>query len=249
MGAVKSYLSGPGGVRFVTLLYGLDTLALEAVVESGRLGQLRTGAATALSARALAAPGPQRLGLLGTGTVAWGQLEALQHEVKLVEVRVHGRDPDRMDRFCQRARSELGVEVRPASTPAQAVAGATLVVTATTARRPLVEPAMLAPEVHLCAVGANRLGARELDAGVVERCGLIVVDDLAQARLESEELKTYLGPGGTIPLELQELVSRPLTGPRPPWTLFKSLGVGLEDLAAACRVWRRAVELGVGVNL
>lgn len=234
---IKSYLSGPAGVTFVTLVFELATSRLEAVVESNRLGQLRTGCATALASRYLADPGPQRLGLLGTGTVARGQLEALAAEHELEWVRVFSRRAESRQAFVAWAREELELEVVAADSLAGALEEANLVVTATTSGQPLVADTMLSPRCLVHAVGANRAGRRELETQVLLSSGLTVVDDLEQARLEAGDLMEVEELDWS---ELQTLASLVRNPPNslPPRRIFKSLGVGIEDLAAACLVLR-----------
>ncbi|MEW6280246.1 MAG: ornithine cyclodeaminase family protein [Candidatus Eremiobacterota bacterium] len=235
LAGVKSYLSGPAGVSFATLVFELESCRLKAVVESNRLGQLRTGCATALACRYLAVPGPQVLALFGTGTVARGQLEALDDELDLQEVRIFSRARENRERFRRWAAERLGLEVLPAATVAEAAEGANLVVTATSAAQPFLESSMLPPECHVNAVGANWFRRREIGESVVRDSGRIVVDDREQAGLEAGELE------GIDPQRLESLAdlvsahfgTAPSRHDRPPRTLFKSLGVAIEDLAAA----------------
>ncbi len=236
---VKTYLSGPSGARFVTLLFGLESGELEAVVESDRLGQLRTGCATALSARYLAPQGPLVLGLVGAGTVAWGQLEALAAERSLAEVRVFSRGADKRQEFCRRAREALGVQAVAVDSAALAVRGANLVVTATWSRNPVVTADMLAPACHVCPVGSNWPDKREVDEAVVLQSDLVVVDDLEAARAEAGDLLAVPDLDWSRLRTLADLVA---AGPlvRPARTLFKSVGVGLEDLSAAALAVRKA---------
>jgi len=242
---VKTYLSGPSGARFVTLLFGLESGALEAVVESDRLGQLRTGCATALSARYLAPPGPLVTGLLGAGTVAWGQLEALAAEVPLAEVRVFSRSAARREDFCRRATESLQLKAYPVDSAAEAVQEAGLVVTTTWTRDPILTADMLAPVCHVCLVGSNKPDRREVDADVIRGADLLVVDDLESARAEAGDLLAVPDLDWSTVRTLANLV---LAGreDRPDRTLFKSVGVALEDLSAAALAVRRAREQGLG---
>lgn len=234
---IKSYLSGPAGVTFVTLVFELATSRLEAVVESHRLGQLRTGCATALASRYLADPGPQRLGLIGTGTVARGQLEALAAEHELEWVRVFSRQSSARQAFADWAGEALGLAVDPAESVAAALEGANLVVTATTSGQPLVAESMLSPRCLVHAVGANRAGRRELESQVLLSSDLTVVDDLEQARLEAGDFMEVEELDWSGLRTLADLVQSPPER-LPARRIFKSLGVGIEDLAAACLVLR-----------
>src|SRR5262249_20245821 len=142
-----------------------------------------------------------------------------------------------------------GVPVIPCASAEEAVRGAAIIVTATSSARPVLEGAWLRPGVHLNAVGSNRIERRELDEAAVRRADLLVVDALEQARLEAGAL---LAVDGGVPLdravELKDIVggARPGRSSDSEITLFKSLGLGLEDLAAASLVYDRAVETGAG---
>ncbi|CAN0318285.1 unnamed protein product, partial [Phaeothamnion confervicola] len=231
--AIKSYLTGPGGAGFVTLLFSLATSRLLATIEADRLGQLRTGCATALAVRHLAA-GAQKLALFGTGTVATGQLEALQAELgeSLVEVVVFSRKEESRRAFAEKMSSLLGRAVGTAESPAACLRGANLVVTATSSKEPLFEAGDLGPGGVLCAVGNNWAYKREIDEATVARCSEIWVDDLTQARVEAGDFIQLSTPVWDRCRPLSELVSLPAE-PREGWVLFKSIGIGLEDLAAA----------------
>lgn len=232
---LKSYLSGPAGVTFVTLVFELASSKLEAIVESNRLGQLRTGCATALAVRYLADPGPQVLGLLGTGTVARGQLEALHAERELTEVRVFSPKPESREDFVHWAWQKLNLHVKAVPSAAEAVVQADLVVTATSSGKPVVDNSMLAERCLVCAVGANRAGRRELASDVVMASGLTVVDDIDQARVEAADFLEIPELDWSRLLPLARLVQSP-PARLPARRIFKSLGVGIEDLAAAAHV-------------
>jgi ornithine cyclodeaminase/alanine dehydrogenase-like protein (mu-crystallin family) len=243
---LKTYLSGPAGVRFVTLLFDTATGDLEAVVESARLGQLRTGCATALACRLLGAP-PGPLALLGTGTVARGQLEALAAELALEDVRVWSRRPESLQAFVEWAGAR-GLPCRPVSDVRQAVQGARVVVTATSAAQPILGLEGLEPPWLVCAVGANWAHRREIEADLVRQAELVVVDDVAQARLEAGDLLAVpdLDWDRVVPLA-RLVLDRPSSLPQR--LLFKSLGVALEDLAAASLALDRARSQGLGQPL
>lgn len=242
---VKTYLSGPAGAKFVTVLFGQASGRLEALVESDRLGQLRTGCATALAARYLAPGGDVVLGLIGTGTVAWGQLEALKSELPLAQVNVFSRTPENREEFCRRALAELGVEARPAASAAQAAEGATLVVTATWAKEPVLTAAMLAPVGLFCAVGSNWPDRREVGEDVVQAADRVVVDDLDAARAEAGDLLLAPDLDWNRVEALADIVAAPRAEPSGR-VLFKSVGLGLEDVATAALALRKAREAGLG---
>jgi ornithine cyclodeaminase/alanine dehydrogenase-like protein (mu-crystallin family) len=266
--AVKAYATTHGGARFVVLLFDATSSGLLAAIEGDRLGQMRTGAATGVATRLLALPDAAVLGIIGTGWQARSQVQAIARVRRLDEVRAFGRDRGRVIDFCGEIARTTGVAVRPAASAEAAVRGATIVVTATNAATPVLEGAWLSPGAHVNAVGSNRPDRRELDAAAVSRADLIVCDSVEQARQEAGDLilaGAALGgcasggaapgggaPGGGAPLDRAVELSAVLTGTQPgrtgarQITLFKSLGLGIEDLAAASFVYDRAVAAGAG---
>ncbi len=238
----KVYLSGPAGVRFLTLLFRLEDCSLAAVLESARLGQLRTGCATALAARYLARKPVTKLAILGTGTVARGQLEALRAEVNPSRVAVWSRKPESRASFV-----EWAGDVRDCASAEEAVDGADLVVVATSSARPVLQGAWLGAEGLLCGVGVNWAARRELDDEAVRRPGLWVVDSREQARLEAGDLLQTLNFNIDATVELAEVLSSP--PPAQAWVGFKSLGVACEDLAAAALAFRLAQQSGLGAGI
>jgi ornithine cyclodeaminase/alanine dehydrogenase-like protein (mu-crystallin family) len=260
--ASKTYATSRAGARFVVLLFDLQGPELLAIIEADRLGQIRTGAATGLATRLLARPRPEVLAILGTGWQARGQALAIAAACPPRALRAYGRDAERLRRFCREMAEATGLPVAAAASAEAAVRGADVVVTATNAAAPVLRGAWLAPGAHLNAVGSNRADRRELDEEAVRRADPIVVDSLEQARLEAGDLlcppqdPAVLGADGPAdPLaravELSEIVAgrRPGRTTAVQITLFKSLGIGLEDLAAASLVYDLARQAGAGRSL
>lgn len=270
--AVKSYASTRGGTRFVVLLYDLERSDLLAIIEADRLGQIRTGAASGVATRHLARQDARVLAVLGTGWQARGQAAAIAAVRALREIRAFGRDCGRLSAFCEEIASVTGVRVVPSKSAAAAVRGADIVTTVTNSATPVLEGSWLAEGTHVNAVGSNRIDRREIDPATVRRADLLVVDSIEQARIEAGDLvdnPTDAGgrldndrPGGYSrarpgtpalerAVELAGIVSgeHPGRGSRDEITLFESLGIGLEDLAAASIVYDRAVETGAGTRI
>jgi ornithine cyclodeaminase/alanine dehydrogenase len=246
--AAKVYATTRAGARFVVLLFDAATSGLLAILEADRLGQLRTGAASGLATRLLSRPESRTLAILGTGWQARGQVRGIAAVRRLETVRAWGRDAGRLAAFCRDAEILApGARVLPASTPDEAARGADIIVTATSAAEPVLAGGTVAPGAHLNAVGSNRAGRRELDEAVVLRADRIVVDSLEQARAEAGDL---LGVPGALDraVELAAVVAGRQEGRRGAGevTLFKSLGIGLEDLAAASLVYDLARAAGAG---
>jgi alanine dehydrogenase len=246
--ALKAY----GSSAYHVLLYAAEQ-GLIAIIEADALGQIRTGAASAVATERLARAGAGKVGLIGAGRQARTQLHAL-HAIGVVrEVVVYARGRDKLDAFCARLASELGRPVGAAASGEEAVAGADVVVTATGSATPVLMRPWLAPGVHVNAMGANAAARRELDPQIVLAAARVVTDDVAQAKLEAGEL-IDLVRAGHLDWSRVEPLDRVVAAPPAPRapdaiTLFKSLGVGIEDLAIASLLYDRAVAGGRGKPL
>ena len=251
---LKAYATSRGGARFVVLLFSAESGELLAVMEADRLGQMRTGAASGVATRYLARPDAETVGIYGTGWQARSQLEAVSAVRKIREVRAYGRDPERRQAFAREMAGRLGVPVIPVERPEEAARGASILVTITNSRIPVLQGAWLEPGAHVNAAGSNALERAELDVEAVRRAALIVVDSLEQARLECGDLVAPIEQGVTrweAIHELGEVVAGRHPGRPGPEaiTLFESQGVAMEDVAVAARLWERARAQGVGQPL
>ncbi len=222
-----------------------------AIVEAGAITEARTAAVSALATRLLARPDAGRLALFGSGAQASAHLAALRAVRPVREVRVWSRNPDNARRFARAEAERHGLPVDAVETGRAAAAGADLICTATAARVPVLLGAWIAPGAHVNAVGASVPPFRELDGEAVRRSRLFV-ETREAALAEAEDIRIPLREGligeDHVLAELGELVERGAAGRTGPAeiTLFKSVGLGLEDVAAACAVYRRAMEEGVG---
>ena len=181
--AVKSY----GGGAFHVLLYA-EGKGLLAIIEANTLGQIRTGAASAVATEKMARPEGKKVALIGTGRQAHTQALALKAVGMLSELVVAARDRARLDAFCQKLAGELGAPVRAAASVQEAVAGADIVVTATNSAEPVLMHAWLAPGAHVNAMGANAANRREIDADTVLKASLVVTDHIEQAKTEAARI-------------------------------------------------------------
>ncbi len=251
---LKAYTVTAKGARFVVLLWDPASGDLQAVIEAGRLGKLRTGAATGVAARYLARQDASRVGLIGTGGQAEAQLEAVCRVRRVREVLAFSPTAERRERFAGSASERLRVPVRAVGTAREAVQGAQIVIAVTTASEPVLEAAWVAEGTHVSSAGSNRIQAREIGVDLVGRADLVVVDDAAQARLEAGNLLPAVAEGrlGWDDLvELGAIVAGKALGRsgRAAVTLFNSLGIAAEDVVVARRVYERAREEGAGVPL
>lgn len=252
--AMKQYTYVKGKLRFLVPLYEMSTGDLIALIEADYMGQLRTGAASGVATRHLARKNSCVAAILGTGGQARTQLEAVALVRKLDSARVYGRDAARREKFAQEMTQRLGFPVRSASSSSEAVQGADIVCTATTAANPVVSGADLAPGVHMNAIGANHSHKRELDDDAVNSADVIVVDSIEQSRQEAGDLIIAFGGDEicwTGVKKLSDIVAGKASGRTSDSevTLFKSNGIASWDLAAAVRVFTLAKQGKVGRDL
>lgn len=251
---LKAYTAFSSGVRFVVMLYSGADGALLAIIEADALGQMRTGAASGVATRYMANPDARIVGLLGTGGQARTQLLAMSAVRQIERVLVYGRDKERQQAFAEEMAAATGIAVIPVTTAEEAVREAQIVVTATTARDPLVAGEWLQAGTHVNAMGSNWHNRREVDDETIERSAVVVVDALDQARIEAGDLIIPATAGRfdwSRAVELGTVVSGATPGRNAAGdiTFFKSLGIGLEDVAVAGHVYRLARERGLGREL
>jgi ornithine cyclodeaminase/alanine dehydrogenase-like protein (mu-crystallin family) len=252
--ATKQYTYVRGKLRFVVMLFEMSSGDLVALIEADYMGQLRTGAASGVATKYLARKEARTAAIIGTGGQARTQLEALAAVRTLDFVRVYGRDASRREKFCAEMSARLGISVTPASSAAEAVRGADIVTTATTAAQPVVFGADLGQGVHINAIGANHANKRELDAEAVASADVIVVDSVEQSRQEAGDLIIAFHGDEicwTGVKKLSEVVSGKASGRTSDneVTLFKSNGIAAWDLAVAMKVYALAKEKHLGREL
>jgi alanine dehydrogenase len=248
LAGVKSYAWVPSGTPFVVCLFDLERGELAAVIEADKLGQLRTGAASAVAAKYLAREGAASLGVLGCGWQAESQVLCIREAVPTIErVVAYCRTEKNLARFCKKLKAEPGETHRDAGEQ-------DVVVTVTTSRDPVLRGDWLNPGALVCAVGANDRRARELDNAVLESASFVCCDSTEQAKLESGDLIEPIEQGVLDWLEvheLQEVVAGEVQGRQSDEdiVLFKSNGIAAWDVAAGALVLERAREQGVGLKL
>jgi ornithine cyclodeaminase/alanine dehydrogenase-like protein (mu-crystallin family) len=247
LGAVgaKLYATTRTAARFHLLLYDAATADLLAVIEADHLGRLRTGAASGVATKYLSRPDAATVGLFGTGKQARTQLEAVCAVRKVSRVDVYGRDAGRRTTFAEETSRSLGVEVAPAARPEEVVERKDIVITATSAKSPLFDGRLVAPGTHLNVIGSNYLTKAEVDVETVRRADRIVCDSVEACRAEAGDLAPAVEAGVTTWERMHDL-SAVVTGATPgrnrpeDVTLFKSVGLAIEDVALGYEVLRRA---------
>jgi ornithine cyclodeaminase/alanine dehydrogenase-like protein (mu-crystallin family) len=250
----KAYTTFAGGARFLFFLYDSESGELLSVMQANRLGQQRTGAASGVATRYLARAEASVLALFGAGWQARSQLEAVCAVRAIREVRVFSRTEERAEQFCVEMRDLVPAAPAVAPSPAAALDGADIVVTATSSREPVFDGGLLRPGMHLNVVGSNSLLKREVDEETVRRADRVVVDSREAVSLEGGDLLAALERGVLFPEAMQELapIVAGLAAGRQSErevTLFKSHGLAIEDVAVGARVYHAAKAAGVGREL
>jgi ornithine cyclodeaminase len=231
------------------LVFDVTTGEPLAMVNASALTEIRTAATSAVATGLLATPGAAELAIIGTGVQARAHAHALAATRPLTGIRIAGRDPARARELAAELDRQLPVPARGYDTVPDAVAGAPIVVTATTSREPVLLRRWLAPGTHVNAVGACVPSARELDTAIMAEAA-VFADSRESVRNEAGDYLIAAAEGAANPVraELGEL----LTGTAPgrasddEITVFESLGLAAEDLAAASFLFEKAERLGAG---
>jgi ornithine cyclodeaminase len=255
---VVSVMPGNHGTKFdshqgVVILFDLENGSLLAVIDATSITAIRTAAASGAATRLLAREDAHDLAILGSGVQARTHLEAMAAVRPLRRVRVWSRDLGAARSFAEReSRGGLPVEVAPDARAA--VDGADLICTTTASREPVLEGTWIAPGAHINAVGACFPASRELDTRAVIRSRLYV-DRRESALNEAGDFLIPRAEGAIgddhIVGEVGEALLGAVPGRRSPGeiTLFKSLGIAVEDLAAAHHIYRTALTRGAGTAI
>ena len=272
-GLMPAYVPSPGtlGAKLVTvfsenpakqlpshlasiLLLDPETGALQALMDGRYITEARTAAVSAVSARFLARPDAASLAIIGTGVQAGSHLEAFAEVRDLKDVRVWSPRAASREQFVSKMSGHVTVPIRAAASAEEAVRGADLIVLVTSSPTPVVEDAWVSPGAHVVSVGACRPQQREMAPDLVVRARLFV-DSRAAALLESGDVVMGIAEGRFTAThlagELGELILGRVEGRTSDdqITIFKSLGMAVEDVVAADLVLRRAIETGTGTEV
>ena len=232
-------------------LYREDTGALVAIVQVFAMGALRTGAASGVATKYLANEDAGALAVLGSGRQARTQVEAVCKVRPIHTVRVFSPNKAHRQAFCSDMTTLNRLKYESVDSAEAAVRSADVIVSATTSETPVVLGQWLKPGVHINAIGANYEHRRELDRDAVVAAKFICADDPEQVRYESSDLAEPV-KAGLVQWDdvhpLAQVVAGHVKGriAREDITIFKSLGVAMEDVALAARVFEKALARGVG---
>ena len=253
---VISFFHGNEGTELDThqgavLLFEAERGRLLAIIDATSVTAIRTAAVSGVATKLLAREDAGDLALVGSGVQARTHLEAMMQARTIRRVRVASQSLDRAQRFAARESKRRGIPVDAAATVREAVTGADIICTVTSAREPIVEGSWLSPGCHINAVGSSVPFARELDTAAVVRSRLYV-DRRESALNEAGDFLTPKKEGAIgdahILGEIGELLIGRVPGRRSPEdiTLFKSLGLAVEDVASARHIYEEARRSGKG---
>ncbi len=235
-------------------MYSAETGKLEVLMDGVYITAIRTACASAMATKALARPETPVLGILGAGTQARTHIRALSR-VRSIE-RVLIWSPSRVNAIYvkEELEGELGIEIHPQESAEAVVREADILTTVTDAAEPVLEAEWLKPGVHINAVGSHRPEAREMGSDTVKRA-TVVVDSLDAINNECGDILLAIEEGAITADHVRGEIGEVLSGAKPgrtgdaEITLYKSVGIAAQDVAAASLVYRRALEQGVGTEV
>ena len=241
-------------VYFAILLFEMGSGALRAVISANYLTGLRTGAASGVAAKYLARGDASSLGIVGAGVQAWYQAEALCAVRDIRTARVFSRNKSKAEAFALRLQTMLSVDAVAVDSAEEAVRDTDLVIAATSSSEPIIQGAWLEPGTHVSGIGANTPTKKELDPTCFEHAR-VVADSREQVIAECGDLREAI-EGGTVKAdvvyaELGELATGLKEGrvSAEEITIFKSVGVALQDIAVAAALFEIATRCRLGTPL
>ena len=236
------------------LLFDPDTGSLIAIMDGRYITEARTAAVSAVSARHLSRPDATSLAIIGSGVQARSHLEAYAEVRPLETVRIWSPREESRTRFVTDMQPHVATRIEATATPEQAVSGADLVVLVTSSPTPVIDSRWVKDGAHVVSVGACRPDQREMAPELVAR-GRLFVDSRAAALVESGDvvqgIKEQRFDASHVAGELGEVVLGRVPGRQTAdqITIFKSLGMAVEDVVAADLVLQKAIETGAGTAL
>ena len=250
----KSYAGGKPGIQFHVMLYDTSCNDLLAVIEANRMGQVRTGAASGVATKHMAADKRgMNVGIIGSGYQAETQLEAVTKVRHVASAKVYCRDSENRANFAKRMSAQLDIAVEPADSAEEAASG-DIVCTITSSAAPVLLGDWISEGTHINAAGNNSWIKRELDTKAVTMAEVVAVDDVEQAKIECGELMRAAETGrfswdSAVPIH--DIVSGQKPGrlTESGITLFESQGIALEDIAVCERIVDLARRDGIGTEL
>jgi alanine dehydrogenase len=235
------------------MLFSAETGKMTAAMDGSYITAIRTACASAMATKALANPETPVLGILGAGVQARAHIQALSHVRKFSKIKIHSPSGASAASIKKDMEMEIGIAIEIAENAEAAVRNADIVVTVTTAKEPILQSDWLKPGAHINAVGSHRPDLREID-GVTLARAKIVVDSREAIMAECGDILLAIKEKSILPDAIHAEIGEVLAGAKSARigvnevTLYKSVGIAIQDVAAAALVYRKASQLGIGTN-
>jgi alanine dehydrogenase len=236
------------------MLFSSETGKMIAVMDGGYITAIRTACASAMASKVLSNPTASVLGVLGAGVQARAHIRALCRVRKLHRIKIYSPSGTSAISLKQELQSEIGAVIEVAKSAEETVRGSDLIVTATTAKEPIVTAKWLQPGAHINAVGSHRPDSRELDATTLARSN-VFVDSRDAIMAECGDVLLALEEKSITPGHVQTEIGEVLADTKPgrtktdEVTLYKSVGIAIQDVATADLVYHKALEKTLGTNV
>jgi alanine dehydrogenase len=236
------------------MLFSAETGKMIAAMDGSYITAMRTACASAVATKALANRETPVLGILGAGVQARAHIRALSHVRKLTKIKIHTPSGISAASLKRDLESETGIAIQVAASAKDAVHHCDLVVTVTTAKAPILEQDWLKPGAHINAVGSHRPDLREIDGATLARAK-IVVDSREAIMAECGDILLALEEKSIYANAIHAEIGEVLAGMKPgresagEITLYKSVGIAIQDVATANLVYRKALIQKVGTNV
>lgn len=235
------------GAHFFFMLFDAATAQPLALMEANYLGQIRTGAASGYATHLLSRPDSAAIGVVGSGFQARSQVEAILEVRSIEKLFVYSRNEARREAFAEDVSRTFGLPATAMGSAEEAVSRADIVVTATHSKEPVIESEWIQDGTHINAMGSNNAQRRELPADLISRARWIAVDSIEQAKIEAGDLLLAWQEQDWQTERLKELKDvAGLNRDENDITIFKSIGLGVEDVAAGAFVYEKAREAKMG---
>ena len=236
------------------MLFSAETGKLIAAIDGSFITAIRTACASAMATKGLANPNAPVAGILGAGVQARAHIQALCRVKKLQRIKIYSPLGISAERVRQELESEVGVDIEVVSSAEDTVRGADLVVTVTTAKEPVLELEWLKPGAHINAVGSHRPDLREIDGTTLAR-SKVVVDSREAVMAECGDILLAIKEKAITENSIHAEIGEVLAGTKPgrtsadEITLYKSVGIAIQDVAAAHLIYHKALEKKIGTEV
>ncbi len=250
----KAYVSSKNGFTFRVFLHEIETGELLSIMDANYMGMIRTGAVSGVAAKYMSKKSSKTAAVFGTGFQAEGQLLALSKVRDLEKVKIYSRKKENRESFSESISAFVNAEIKSVNSTEEAIDNADIVITCTTSKEPVFDGENLEKGIHISAIGGNFLFKSEIDEKTITKSSIIVVEDIEQSKLEAGEFLQLIDRGRIYWdqfVELKDIVSQKVNAreSEDDITLFKSIGIAIEDVAIASHIYKIAKENKIGKNI